>query len=348
MSYPFPNGNGGDKKIFGIIMGLLCLAAVLAIAFMVWLYVFRKRKPERDPETGPKSQRKGGGESEGDEPDDGDDPPQEVTQLPPRRPRVPQPVHTADPRVKKSDPKFLRQLPEQFPQLPREVQQQIWDHAEEPNHNKHRDKAQDPCSRQLRMQLWDSLPLKDKEELYEQLDPEIQRRVKQRLRKQRLEEELAEISSDTMTSSFNIAIIVMLSIFAAMIILVGICRVHLLLRFANYGPAPSRARAIDRTCETTAATRTTARSQQTRRQSTLPSYSLQPRAGEIRVSNDEYGTTNDDPQSDVQLSHILRDLEQPPPAYQWSGAGSRPHNQMSEEERRLEVESRAWSRLRRA
>ncbi|ELQ35510.1 hypothetical protein M0657_007713 [Pyricularia oryzae] len=150
-----------------------------------------------------------------------------------------------------------------------------------------------------------------------------------------------------MTSSFNIGIIVMLCVFAGIFILVGICRFHLLLKFANYEPGPARTRAIDRPWDATGATRTTARSRQAHRQSMLPSYSLEPRTGEISVSNAEYGVTNDDPQSDVRLSQMLRDLEQLPPAYQEPGASSRPRSRTLEEAR-LEVESRAWSRLWRA
>lgn len=60
------------------------------------------------------------------------------------------------------------------------------------------------------------------------------------------------------------------------------------------------------------------------------------------MSNAEHGVTNDDPQSEAQLSQMLRDLEQPPPAYQGSAAPSRPHSRMPEGQTRLEVEPGTW------
>ncbi|TLS27043.1 hypothetical protein PpBr36_04889 [Pyricularia pennisetigena] len=122
-----------------------------------------------------------------------------------------------------------------------------------------------------------------------------------------------------MTASFNIAVIVMLTIFSGFMILAGICRFRLLLWFANYERGPRRARAIARAWDTTGTTRTTARSRRTQRQSGLPPYSLEPRVGEISVSHSEYGIADDDPRSDMHLSQMLRDLEQPPPAYRGPG-----------------------------
>ncbi|QBZ64233.1 hypothetical protein PoMZ_05927 [Pyricularia oryzae] len=198
--YPYPEGNGTDQKTFGIIMGVLCLAAVLAIAFTVWIYMCPKKASEVDPEAGPQRQPKGeeGGDGdEGSESGQGDGPTQAMRQPGPKHPRVPQSVHSGSFRSEKSNPKPLKQLPQQFSQLPPEVQQQILAHAEKPDDRKHRDKTPAPASRQLRMHLWDSLSPRDHEELYEKFDADIQRRAKLCLEEQRLEEQLAKVRSQS-------------------------------------------------------------------------------------------------------------------------------------------------------
>ncbi|TLD04150.1 hypothetical protein PgNI_11253 [Pyricularia grisea] len=197
--YPYPEGNGnGDQKTVGIITGVLSFAAVVLIAFTVWR-MMRPKPPaqEVDLEAGPEPKPEGEEEDEEyyeDELYEGD---LELQELPHRRPREPQSVYSSGSRLKKSDPKLLRQLPEQFPHLPRDVQQQIWDHAETPGRKKDRHKAPEPLPRQLRMQLWDSFPEDVQEHFYEKIDPDIQKHYKRCLKKQRLEKELAQLSSSS-------------------------------------------------------------------------------------------------------------------------------------------------------